>query len=148
MGLLFNNLGRLDCKIIELDRNVIAEAQSLSEGGHAYNTTESLSLSYFWVLGAYELVRVLDQRAEEGDPFCSRNFPKVKELKHEFERIRIPLAKLEASRRNKTTDFQTAIPIFDLIKEGTSWIVAPNVAISRRELADKLLDQLTATNDT
>lgn len=105
-----------------------------------------MSLSYFWVLGAYELVRVLDERTRKGDPFCSKTFPEINGLKHEFERIRIPLAKLEASRRNKATDFQTAIPIFDFIKEGSSWIVAPNVAISRRELADKLLHQLTAAN--
>jgi hypothetical protein len=146
LSFVTTNLGRLDCKIIELDRHVIAEGQSLSGGGHTYNKTESLSLSYFWILGAYELVRVLDQRAREGDAFCSKTFPKIKDVKHQFERIRIPLAKLEASRRNKATDFQTAIPLFDFIKEGSSWIVAPNVAISRRELADQLLHQLTAAN--
>jgi hypothetical protein len=137
------SLGRLDCSIIGLDGQIASGRQPLPRGGYSYDTSDSVSLSYFWVLGAYELVRVLNQRVRERDPFCTKHFPRVKTLKLRFERIRIPLAKLEPSRRNKATDFRIAVPVFNSESKSTDWIVAQNVAISRRELADELLDFLT-----
>lgn len=143
-GFVTSSLGHLDCTIIACDNQVVAQRRPLDSGGHVYDTSESLRLSYFWVLGAYELVRTIAQRTGEGAPLCAANFSGIDKLKRDFERIRIPLAKLEASRNNKTTDFRTAIPIFDRKKNSTAWVVAPNVLISRRELADNLLDFLTA----
>jgi len=143
LSFVISSLGRLDCSIVGLDGRIAAGRQPLPGGGHSYDTSPSVSLSYFWVLGAYELVRVLDQRVREGDPFCTKNFPGVKSLKLRFERIRIPLAKLEPSRRNKATDFRIAVPVFNSESKSTAWIVAQNVVISRRELADELLDFLT-----
>ena len=148
LGFVTSSLGRLDCTLIARDNQVLAQRRPLVGGGHVYDTSESLSLSYFWVLGAYELVRVISQRAREGDHFCLTNFSGVNKLKQDFERIRIPLAKLEPSKKNKTTDFRTAIPIFDSKSSSTAWLVAPNVVIRRRELADNLLDFLTVVKNT
>src|SRR6185503_20748947 len=99
LGFVTANLGRLDCSLIDLDRRVENEREPLGKVGYSYSTTDTLALSYLWVLGAYELVRVLDQRVREGDSFCSKHFPAIRSIKHEFERIRIPLAKLEPSRK-------------------------------------------------
>lgn len=142
LGFVTSSVGRLDCTIIARDSQVVMQRRPLAGGGYVYDTSESLSLSYFWVLGAYELVRVIDQRAREGDPFCAANFSAINKLKRDFERIRIPLAKLEASKKNKTTDFRTAIPIFDSKLNSTAWLVAPKVVVRRRVLADNLLDSL------
>jgi len=145
LGFVTSSLGRLDCTIIARDNRVGIQRRRLAGGGHVYDTSESLSLSYFWVLGAYELVRVIDQRVREKDQFCVANYSGIKTLKRQFERIRIPLAKLEASKKNESTDFRTAIPIFDSKLNSTAWVVAPKVVVRRRELADNLLDFLTAT---
>jgi hypothetical protein len=144
LGFVTSSLGRLDCTIIARDSQVVVRRRPLDGGGYIYDTSESLSLSYFWVLGTYELVRVIDQRARAGDPFCAANFAGINKLKRNFERIRIPLAKLEASRKNETTDFRTAIPIFDFKLNSTAWVVAPKVVVRRRELANSLLYFFTA----
>ena len=62
----------------------------------------------------------------------------IKNLKYEFERIRIPLAKMEPARRHADTDSKIAYPALNS-NFGISWRVSEEKYVVRRELSDNLL---------
>jgi len=139
---LVQGLGRFDCHLIHEDTRFTAlnqeESSSLRERSLL---TDRVTLSYFWVLAAYELVRTLDQRWRTGattlpDEFGSRGAA----LKRRIERLRIPFAKTEAVRRFPT-DSPMAYPTITR-DFGIAWHIAQDTYITRRELSDQLLDFL------
>ena len=139
---LVQGLGRFDCHLIREDARFAAlnqeESSSFDEGRRL---TDRVTLSYFWVLAVYELVRTLDQRWRTGattlpDEFSSR----VAALKRRMERLRIPLAKMATPRRFPT-DSTIAYPTVSR-DFGIAWHVAQDTYITRRELSDQLLDFL------
>src|SRR3954452_25483149 len=139
---LVQGLGRFDCRLIEEDARFTALNQEQSSSlQESTRLADRLTLSYFWMLAAYELVRTLDQRWRTGattlpDEFGSR----VTALKRRMERLRIPLAKMETTRR-----FPTDSPIaYPTIRRdfGIAWHIAQDTYITRRELSDQLLDFL------
>lgn len=93
--------------------------------------------AHLWVLGAYELVRMISERVHKD---CSLTMEeaieKIQETKRQFERVRIPLAKREPSRRNALTDFPVAYA--GIGSEGLAWKIADDVVISQRQLSDAL----------
>lgn len=102
------------------------------------NVDDAVGQSYLWVLGAYEAIRTLDQRLRDiGDSATGRQSA-TKKLKQRFERVRIPLAKLEAAKRNNATDFAFPRQGIDY-ERGIAWEVATDVVISRSELSDEFL---------
>jgi len=139
LSFLGSSLGKLDVDLISKDATLSQRARKLEGGGTITQFGEELTLSYLWVLGAYEFVRVLSQRAREGELFFKIRFPGVDIVKHKFVRLRIPLAKLEPAKHHGKTDFRFPFPMFDHELESTGWLVAPGVRILRRELADELL---------
>jgi hypothetical protein len=106
---------------------------------------DHLTLSYLWVLGAYEIIRALDQRSREDEQFLPELKERLKKLKHEFERIRIPLAKFEAATRHRETDSHIAYPAINTEK-GIAWRVSVDVWITRRDLSDSMLELLESIN--
>ena len=139
---LIQGLGRFDCHLINEDARFSALNQEQSSSSHeSTRLADRLTLSYFWVLAAYELVRTLDQRWRTGAttlPDQSGN--RVTTLKRRMERLRIPLAKTETARRfpiDNTIAYPTITRDF-----GLAWHVAQDTYISRRELSDQLLDFL------
>ena len=110
----------------------------------AWADGNELILSYLWVLGSYEYVRVLNQRKRKAPQIFWNNLPDVLPLKRQFERVRIPLAKLEPASKYKKTDYAIAFPYFDIRRGRIGWIIAPDVMVTRRELSDKLLNFLEA----
>ena len=139
---LVQGLGRFDCHLINEDARSAALNQEQSSSLHeGTRLTDRLTLSYFWVLAAYELVRTLDRRWRTGAttlPDESGN--RVAALKRRMERLRIPLAKMETTRRFPT-DNAIAYPTISR-DFGLAWHVAQDTYISRRELSDQLLDFL------
>ena len=139
---LVQGLGRFDCHLINEDARSAALNQEQSSSLHeSTRLTDRLTLSYFWVLAAYELVRTLDRRWRTGAttlPDESGN--RVAALKRRMERLRIPLAKMETTRRFPT-DNAIAYPTISR-DFGLAWHVAQDTYISRRELSDQLLDFL------
>jgi hypothetical protein len=142
MTALVQGLGRFDCRLIEEDARFSALNQEQSSSSHeSTRLADRLTLSYFWMLAAYELVRTLDQRWRTGAttlPDESGN--RVTTLKRRMERLRIPLVKMETARRfpvDDTIAYPTIIRDF-----GLAWHVAQDTYISRRELSDQLLDFL------
>lgn len=139
---LVQGLGRFDCHLINEDaRSSVLNQEQSSSLQERTRLADRLTLSYFWVLAAYELVRTLDQRWRTGAttlPDESGN--RVAVLKRRMERLRIPLAKMETARRfpvDNTIAYPTISRDF-----GLAWHVAQDTYISRRELSDQLLDFL------
>lgn len=62
----------------------------------------------------------------------------MNDLKHEIERLRIPLAKFEPARRF-ATDSPIAYPALMGRDLGVAWHLGPDTFVSRRELSDALL---------
>jgi hypothetical protein len=98
--------------------------------------------AHLWVLGTYELVRMLSERVRMNHSLTTEKaIEKIHETKRQFERVRIPLAKLEPSRRNALTDFPVAYAGIGC--EGLAWKVADGVIISQRQLSDLLWEMFT-----
>ena len=139
---LVQGLGRFDCHLIHEDARFAALNQEQSSSSREKSLlTDRVTLSYFWVLAAYELVRTLDQRWRTGatslpDEFASRGAA----LKRRMERLRIPLAKMETARRF-STDSPIAYPAITR-DFGIAWHIAQDMYVTRRELSDELLDFL------
>lgn len=135
-------LGLLDCKLTPEDDRF--ERLSQEERGTSQESvmlTERFMLSSLWVMGAYELVRTIDQRAREGDIFMVDEVMEcVKVLKRELERIRMPLAKMATARRFKG-DYPTPEP-YVMSGYGVAWRVSDEALFSRRKLSDGLLELL------
>ena len=67
MTALVQGLGRFDCRLIEEDARFTALNQEQSSSSQeSTRLADRLTLSYFWMLAAYELVRTLDQRWRTG----------------------------------------------------------------------------------
>jgi hypothetical protein len=97
--------------------------------------------AHLWLLGAYELVRMISQRLRQFPDLASdESIQKVTEAKKIFERVRIPLAKLEPAARHKDTDFEFADT--GMGERGIGWRVAEGVVIYQEELSDVLYDML------
>ena len=136
---LVQGLGRFDCHLIREDARFAALSQDESSSSRETALlADRFTLSYFWILAAYELVRSLDQRWRIGaatmpDEFASR----IAALKRKMERLRIPLLKMETPRRFPT-DSTMAYPT-NSTGFGIAWHVAEDMYITRRELSDQLL---------
>lgn len=103
--------------------------------------SDSIGLSYLWVLGAYEAIRTIDQRFRELGDLGKNRKEASAALKHYYERLRIPLAKLEPSNRHRATDYAFARPGIE-DERGIAWEVAKDVVISRSQLSDEFLNFL------
>jgi hypothetical protein len=94
-------LGRLDASLATQDATFLAlsESERLAvQSANPFALSERLTLSYLWVLGAYELVRAIDEKCRNDPSLVSEaQAAHIKQTKVEFERVRIPLAKISAS---------------------------------------------------
>src|SRR5262249_48151898 len=99
-----------------------------------------------WVFGSYEVVRTLAKKIGSNPTFLDDTLrQRVKAVRDDFERVRIPLAKFEAPRK-RPNDRGTAYPAIHQ-ERGIGWSVAKGVFFSRRGLSDKLLKLLTAIDE-
>lgn len=117
----------------------------ISESGSGYvhgSIHRHLTDSYLWILGAYEVVRTLTQfikDKKDDDPI--EVLERFQNARNRFARLRVPLAKLEAAKHHKDTDFRIAYPGFDY-DVGIAWTVSEELTISRQELSDLFLETL------
>lgn len=132
-------LARLDEKLIQKSKE--HHPASEIKPGTLEDFDHFLTLSYLWVLGAYEIIRTISQRAKENSEiFSEKTINKINETKKLFERIRIPLAKLEPAKAHKDTDSSIAFPRNSA--NGIGWHIAPDTYILRIQLSDALLETL------
>lgn len=141
-------LGRLDCQLIQdEDRSAALPAELRGGIPESVRLTDRLGLSYLWILGAYELARTLHQRALHGSTLDAESIEMIAETKRAFARLRMPLAKMEPARAHRDTDSPIAFPAIHH-ELGVAWQVAPGEYITRRELANLLLNLLSILNRT
>ncbi len=133
-------LGLLDCQLIQneaycWDQNQNGEQSLMDLNNH-------LTLSYLWVLGSYEWLRTLDQgvRDKEFLHFGGLLAVRIRETKEAFERLRIPLAKLEAPKRNPK-DNPIAYPARHP-ENGVAWLITDTDAVTRLDLSNSALGLL------
>jgi hypothetical protein len=133
-------LGKLDAKLIVEDNKITKQGNPSNPFG---DLGDHLTFSYLWVLGTYEVIRSLEQKAREDNSFFPTHRTELQSLKVEFTRIRIPLAKFEPATKFSSTDSHVAYPTIH--KEfGVSWQISENTYISRRKLSDNMLNQFEA----
>lgn len=103
--------------------------------------------SYLWVLGVYELFRMMDQRIREQPEIADNEASiTINNAKKEFERVRVPLAKLEKAQRFKN-DF--AVPKLGADDEQLGWQINEDEIVHYRYLSDlaiHTLNQLRLSN--
>ena len=134
-------LGKFDAKLIAQDAAYLSLSdEQRGEFDVSLKLTDRFTDSYLWVLGAYEIIRAMDQRCRAdsslvGDPELLRDARRL------FERVRVPLAKFEAARRYSDTDSTVAYPSLNR-DHGIAWQVAEDVFISRGELSECFLELL------
>jgi len=137
-------LGRLDTRLIQADEvwpDRFFGPKLSYEDSNALH--EHITQSYLWVLGAYEFIRTLCDRVSLDDPQMTP--PEVRdilvEVKNRFNRVRVPLAKMEAAAKHAHEDSPIAYPG---IKRGmgVAWILNRSTGVTRRELSDALLEAL------
>lgn len=133
--LTIQGLGKLDSKLVIEDEKIIKQGEPSNPTG---GLVEHLTLSYLWVLGAYEVIRTLSQRTQENSYFFPSQKSELYNLKTEFERIRIPLAKFEPAKKFRKTDRHFATPGFHA-SLGVAWQISNDVWITRRTLSDNML---------
>lgn len=140
LGFLLETLAKLDQELYLRDQHhkEMASDPSNTKLAEWVKAIDATGQSYLWVLGAYEAVRTLDQRFRTQGPAAEQRHRESKKVKRLYERLRMPLAKLEPSERHRRTDYPFAKPGID-DERGIAWEVAPGVVISRSELSDEFL---------
>jgi hypothetical protein len=139
MMIAVQGLGNLDCQLVHQDDNYCSLSEhDLAKRPEMHEATYRFTLSYLWVLGAYEIIRTMDARVRENPGLLSAPAAQqLSELKRAFERIRIPLAKMESAKKHPT-DSHIAYPAFHR-QLGIAWQLGPDVFVCRRELSDLFL---------
>ena len=140
---LVQQLGRLDVRLIQADEawpdRFFREDMSYEDGTTLH---EHITLSYLWVLGAYEFIRTLcDRVAADGEQTSEDVRSVLLEAKRRFARIRVPLAKMEPAAKYSDQDSPIAYPGLKA-GVGVAWKLNANTVVSRRELSDALLEAL------
>jgi len=127
------SLGRLDCSLRAATAESFGEVKSLERSLTLY---DFFYMSKLWVFGAYEIARTLDENIGADHP----SKKKLKELKRQLERVRIPLAKVQIPTRfptDQVTGSMTGHP-----EEGWAWQVSATDLVSRDDLAERFLEML------
>jgi len=98
---------------------------------------DSITLSYLWVLGSYEIIRTLNERFGEKDK-SSPHYIKSLDLKKLFARLRVPLAKFEPEKRHSSTDAKVAYPALNST-HGIAWQISAEHFVPRGELSEAFI---------
>lgn len=143
LTILIQSLGKLDSQLVIEDERLLKKMPLDASDPDAIQTSielgDHITLSYLWVLGAYELVRTLDAYCRENpEVFGEEINQRINETKKYFARVRVPLSKLKPANGHEKTDYQIAYPAMDL--QGVAWQINPTTIICRRDLSDRLLD--------
>lgn len=141
MVVAVQGLGKLDAKLMAQDAAYLSLSDKQREEiDVSLELTDRFTDSYLWVLGAYEIIRAMDQRCRTDNSLAGNTAP-LRDAKHFFERVRVPLAKFEAAHRYRDTDSTVAYPSLKR-DHGIAWQVSKDVFISRWELSECFLDLL------
>ncbi len=138
--MVVQGLGRLDIQLAAGDANFLRRPPDSPVIEDMAALTDRITTSYLWVLGGYELSRTICHRLRKdgrhsAEPYAS----KFKQVRESFNRLRVPLAKLEPAERWESTDSHIAYPAMQRESGDVAWHLAQDVFVTRQELADALL---------
>jgi hypothetical protein len=121
-------LGRIDAELFLRDvrYRAIQEFNNATPDEWDEVADYATTMAYLWVLGTYEVIRLLDQRFREQDLHDRDFYVDSTPIKRAFERVRVPFAKLEPARRHRETDRYFAVPT-PITGRGLGWTVADGV---------------------
>ncbi|HAS0712954.1 TPA: hypothetical protein I3288_000259 [Enterobacter hormaechei subsp. steigerwaltii] len=128
------HLGTLDSRLINDDAELIRTGYPKNP---MHDLSDHITSSYLWVLGVYELVRTLDQFARSDSSPLNHVRGEIQTYKRKINRLRIPLAKMEAASSN-TDDSPIAYPGLNQAL-GLAWQLNEHDWVTRRELSDEAL---------
>lgn len=138
-------LGELDIELIE-ELHKIKINSKLEEDLKIKR--RYLLLSKLWVLGAYELIRFLNEINKKRSSLRDNTKQKLNEVLTNFTKVRVPLAKFQKAGKDKTLYDGVADSFIDSNK-GVGWKVYSHTKTElkeeifyRNELGDLLLDLL------
>ena len=163
---IVRDLGRMDARLVVGDAWIASLAGDVEKYDEAeFQVREHATLSRLWLLGAYELMRVIvstmrklheandaaykklleadeEPRNRAGrvisPPVQHPHFLKFQGVLHRLTRFRIPLAKLEpADKYKKEGDGRIARTA--LSEGGLGWTVSDTVFANRKDLADEVI---------
>ena len=137
-------LGKIDAQLTAQDQEFLSvRTENESSIESSLELTDRFTQSYLWVLGAYEIIRAVDQRCRENAPSCidASLVEAIKATKVFFERVRVPLAKFEAANKFKNTDSAIAFPALHP-GDGIAWRVAHDIYITRQSMSDMFIGLL------
>lgn len=144
MVIAVQGLGKLDAMLVAKDANYLSIRQDQRDSvEESEDLTDRFTFSYLWVLGAYEIVRAIEQRCHPPSPINIATAELIRQTKRAFERMRIPLAKFEHAHRFSHTDTMIAFPALDP-QDGIAWRVADDVVVLRKELSESFMKMLRA----
>ena len=105
-------------------------------------------LSKLWILGAYELIRFLNDIDKKRNSLSENTKLKLNEVLTTFTKVRVPLAKFQKAGKDKTLYDGLADSFIDSNK-GVGWIIYPHTKTELKEetfycndLRDLLFDLL------
>jgi hypothetical protein len=141
-------LGKVSIYLDQCDKLILQEIRDSKNETieSSMRLSDAFTLSYLWVLGAYESIRTISQRLDALEKENNVRYvvtDKIRDVKRLFEEIRIPLAKMEISRKHKndTSYSPIAYPILDTAR-GIAWNFGDYKNISRKELSEAFLSLL------
>jgi hypothetical protein len=128
-------LARLDAKLVEEDKWVanLPHWEGRTEDDHD-RLHDHLTVSALWVMGAYEFARTFRQRLHANGHY---QLPVFRVLVKKLEKVRMPLAKLEAPRN--APELSTIARPGIQVGYGVGWKIAEEQFVTRGELADELM---------
>lgn len=145
---IVQGLGRLDAWLVfESERYGSLPTEVRTTAAESIALNDRITLSYLWVLGAYELIRSIDQRKGIVRGFSDAVKQLIGETKMYFNRVRVPLAKMEPAHQFKDSDGRIAYP-YNHDSLGAAWRVSKTTVIARIDLSDHLLELLEEIHHT
>jgi hypothetical protein len=96
LAIFIQGLGSIDAKLVHDDAAYNAlSAEERCTFEQSLRLTERFAISHLWVLGAYEAVRTIDQRARRAKDLSKRLRQRIATTKKALARLRMPLAKFD-----------------------------------------------------
>lgn len=138
-------LGELDVELVEEFSKIKINSNSEED---LKKKRRYILLSKLWVLGAYELIRFLNDINKKRNFLEDGNKTKLKKILTTFSKVRVPLAKFQKAGKDKTLYGGVADSFFDSEK-GVGWKVYSHTKTElkkeifyRNDLGDLLLGLL------
>ncbi len=130
--------GRIEI-LLETKNEIVSSLEALNDTGNSSeNISNAEKLLWFWILGAYEVVRTMHQSKAS---FSEKVLKKLQDLKQVLAKARMPASKMEVkNKKQAVTSFRSPIGIdvkakdFELFTDDENFISAKSLLSSFEEV--------------